>query len=138
TREASTIEGSGGTGDTVLLLVDLGRGQNRLGGSGLAQVFGQVGAVPPDLDNPGLLAGFFAAIQELSGAGLLLAYHDRSDGGLWVTLLEMAFAGGAGLDIDIAALPRAGAAPLAALFNEELGAVVQVRADDAPRVTQVL
>ncbi|HET6150757.1 MAG TPA: phosphoribosylformylglycinamidine synthase [Polyangia bacterium] len=138
TRDVSTAQGSGGTSDTILLLIDLGRGQNRLGGSGLAQVFGQVGAVPPDLDSPGLLVGFFAAIQELSGAGSLLAYHDRSDGGLWVTLLEMAFAGGAGLDVDIAALPRAGTAPLAALFNEELGAVVQVRADEVPQVTQVL
>lgn len=137
-RRALTPELRAGVGDTVLLLIDLGRGQNRLGGSGLAQVFGQVGAVPPDLDDPGLLLGFFAAIQDLSGAGLLLAYHDRSDGGLWVTLLEMAFAGGAGLDIDLAPVPGAASALLAALFNEELGAVVQVRSDDATRVTQVL
>jgi phosphoribosylformylglycinamidine synthase len=125
-------------GDTVLLLIDLGRGQNRLGGSGLAQVFGQVGATPPDLDSPALLSGFFAAIQELSLAGLLLAYHDRSDGGLLVTALEMAFAGGMGLELDMAAVPGAGPTSLAALFNEELGALVQVRVDEATRVTQVL
>ncbi len=79
-------------GDTTLLLIDLGRGKNRLGGSGLAQVYGKVGAEPPDLDSPALLTGFFAAVQEAAAADLLLAYHDRSDGGLLVTLLEMAFA----------------------------------------------
>jgi phosphoribosylformylglycinamidine synthase len=88
-------------GETALLLVDLGAGKNRLGGSALAQVFGQLGDVPPDLDDPARLKGFFAAIQELSSAGKLLAYHDRSDGGLFVTLLEMAFAGGTGVTIEL-------------------------------------
>ncbi|HSZ81578.1 MAG TPA: phosphoribosylformylglycinamidine synthase [Polyangia bacterium] len=119
--------------DTELLLVDLGGGRNRLGASCLAQVYGQLGAEPPDLDDPARLAGFFAAVQELNAAGALLAYHDRSDGGLFVTLVEMAFAGGVGLDIDLASdvdVPGA-------LFSEELGAVVQVREDDVARVTEV-
>lgn len=111
-------------GASVLLLVDLGAGRNRLGGSALAQVYGRTGAEPPDLDEPARLASFFAAIQDLNAAGQLLAYHDRSDGGLLATLVEMAFAGHCGLDIDLAPL---GHDPIAALFSEELGAVVQVR-----------
>ena len=113
-------------GETVLLLVDLGAGRNRLGGSALAQVHGRTGMEPPDLDDPARLAAFFAAIQDLNATGHLLAYHDRSDGGVFATVVEMAFAGHCGLDIDIA--PLAGE-PLAALFNEELGAVVQLRED---------
>ncbi len=122
-------------GPTELLLIDLGLGKNRLGGSALAQVYGALGAVPPDLDNPALLTGFFAAVQELGAAGLLAAYHDRSDGGLLVTLLEIAFASGVGLDLDLGTL---GADPLAALFAEELGAVVAVRASDVERVLATL
>ncbi len=128
--------------DTELLLVDLGGGKHRLGGSCLAQVYGQLGAEPPDLDDPARLAGLFAAVQELNAAGALLAYHDRSDGGLFVTLVEMAFAGGVGLDIDLnadgdaAALVGGAAHPAALLFSEELGAVVQVREDDVARVTE--
>lgn len=110
-------------GDTELLLVDLGRGKNRLGGSALAYVHGELGSEPPDLDAPELLSSFFAAIQALNDEDALLAYHDRSDGGLLVTVLEMAFAAGSGLSIDATALPGD---PVAALFNEELGAVVQV------------
>ncbi|HEY3860189.1 MAG TPA: phosphoribosylformylglycinamidine synthase [Gammaproteobacteria bacterium] len=117
--------------DTQLLLVDLGRGKHRLGGSCLAQVFGQSGAVAPDLDDPRALAGFFAAVQEASAGGLLLAYHDRSDGGLFVTLAEMAFAGHCGLDVHLDALSGD---PLAVLFAEELGAVLQVHGRDAQRV----
>jgi phosphoribosylformylglycinamidine synthase len=117
--------------DTALVLIDLGRGQNRLGGSALAQVYGQLGTVPPDLDTPEVLARFFAGIQALNAAGVLRAYHDRSDGGLLVTLLEMAFAGGVGLDVDLAALPGDARA---VLFSEELGAVLQVRAADVERV----
>jgi phosphoribosylformylglycinamidine synthase len=120
-------------GYTELLLVDLGGGKNRMGASCLAQVHEQLGAVPPDLDDPARLVGFFAAVQELNAAGALLAYHDRSDGGLFVTLLEMAFAGGTGLDVDLGAV--AGGEAVAALFTEELGAVVQVRAADVARVT---
>ncbi|MGQ0430355.1 MAG: phosphoribosylformylglycinamidine synthase [Gammaproteobacteria bacterium] len=121
-------------GASALLLVDLGAGRDRLGGSGLAQVHGATGDVPPDVDHPARLAGFFAAVRELAGAGLLLAYHDRSDGGLAVTLLEMAFAGRAGLEVDLGAV----ASPVAALFCEELGAVLQIRERDLARALDVL
>jgi phosphoribosylformylglycinamidine synthase len=121
--------------ESTLLLVDLGLGKNRVGGSALAQVFGHVGQTPPDVDDPAVLARFFSAVQELGAAGLLLAYHDRSDGGLFVTLVEMAFAGGAGLDVDLAPLSGDDAA---VLFNEELGAVLQVRDGDRARVDAVL
>ena len=130
-RRALTPELRLDRGDTRLLLVDLGRGQGRLGGSALAQVYGEIGDRAPDLDDPALFAGFFAAIQELAAAGVLLAYHDRSDGGLFVTLCEMAFAGGCGLDIDLPGLP---ADPFEILFAEELGAVVQVRTGDVDAV----
>ena len=122
-------------GPTELLLIDLGQGKNRLGGSALAQVYGALGAAPPDLEDPALLAGFFAAVQELNAAGLLAAYHDRSDGGLLVTLLEIAFASGVGLDVDLTFL---GPDPIATLFAEELGAVIAVRGADLPRVVQTL
>jgi phosphoribosylformylglycinamidine synthase len=118
-------------GETELLLVDLGKGHNRLGGSALALVFGQLGDEAPDLDDPAALRTFFATIQQLNAKGLVLAYHDRSDGGLFVTLMEMAFAGGCGLDIDLAGL--ACATP-ALLFSEELGAVIQVRKSDTAAV----
>lgn len=118
-------------GASELLLVDLGVGKNRLGGSALAQVYGQLGVEAPDLADPNAFKAFFATIQSLNESGALLAYHDRSDGGLLATLVEMAFAGGAGLDIDVAALPGDA---LAALFSEELGAVLQVRSSDVERV----
>jgi phosphoribosylformylglycinamidine synthase len=133
-RVALTPELRRDAGETVLLLVDLGAGKNRLGASCLAQVHGQLGAEPPDLDSPEMLRGFFEAIQQLNAAGQLLAYHDRSDGGLLVTLLEMAFASGCGLEIEIPDDAR-GRGPVASLFAEELGAVVQVRAGDADAVT---
>ncbi|HTA19977.1 MAG TPA: phosphoribosylformylglycinamidine synthase, partial [Polyangia bacterium] len=126
-------EGDVDVTDTELLLVDLGGGKNRLGGSCLGQVYGQLGGAPPDLDDPARLAGFFAAVQELNAAGALLAYHDRSDGGLFVTLVEMAFAGGVGLHVDL----ESDVDVPGALFSEELGAVVQVREDDVARVTEV-
>jgi phosphoribosylformylglycinamidine synthase len=118
-------------GETELLLVDLGGGRNRLGGSVLAQVYGCIGQAPPDLDEPARLAAFFAVVQDLNARGELLAYHDRSDGGLFATLAEMAFASRCGLEIDIACL--AGES-LALLFTEELGAVVQVRSGGLERV----
>ncbi|HEU4532691.1 MAG TPA: phosphoribosylformylglycinamidine synthase, partial [Polyangiaceae bacterium] len=127
-RRALTPELRLDAGPSELWLVDLGRGRNRLGASCLAQAYGQLGDEPPDLDDPALLAGFFAAVQELAAAGKLLAYHDRSDGGLFAALAEMAFAGGAALDVDVAALGE----PLGALFAEELGAVLQAREADAP------
>ncbi len=111
--------------NSTLLLADFGRGRNRLGASTLAQVYNQVGDETPDADDPESLAAGFAALQELVAQGRLLACHDRGDGGLFVTLAEMAFGARWGLDI---ALP-AGAAALPALFSEELGVVLQV-ADD--------
>ena len=119
--------------DTVLLLIDLGASKNRLGGSALAQVYGQVGSAAPDLDDAGRLKAFFSAIQQLNSDGKLLAYHDRSDGGLLATLCEMAFASHIGLDINLDALKGDA---LSALFNEELGAVVQVRSKEVKEVLQ--
>jgi phosphoribosylformylglycinamidine synthase len=109
-------------GPTSLVLIDLGRGKNRLGGSALAQVFNEVGAETPDVDDPKALADFFALIQALNAEGKLLAYHDRSDGGLFVTLVEMAFASRCGLDVVPTSVP--------ALFSEELGAVVQSKSSE--------
>ncbi|WJG10531.1 phosphoribosylformylglycinamidine synthase [Aliiglaciecola sp. LCG003] len=122
-------------GPSKLLLIDLGCGQNRLGGSCLAQVYQHLGRVTPDVDQSKLLKGFFNSIQTLVSDQLLLAYHDRSDGGLFTTLVEMAFAGHTGIDIDISALVGDNAA---VLFNEELGAVIQVRESDLDTVTQTL
>ncbi|WNL47071.1 phosphoribosylformylglycinamidine synthase [Dyella sp. BiH032] len=110
-------------GDSDLWLLDLGDGRDRLGGSALTQVFNRGGGVPPDLDDPKRLKGLFDLVQEANAAGLLLAYHDRSDGGVIVTLLEMAFAGHCGLEIQLEGWAEAA---LRSLFNEELGAVVQV------------
>jgi phosphoribosylformylglycinamidine synthase len=121
-------------GETTLLLIDLGAGRDRLGGSALAQVYGQLARRAPDCDDPRTLANFFAAVVELRAAGLVLAYHDRSDGGLFATLAEMAFAGHCGLDIDLGAQAR----PIAALCSEELGAVLQVRTRDLAAVEAVL
>lgn len=114
-------------GDTDLLLIDLGRDHNRLGGSALAQVYGQVGDIAPDVNSAQDLKGFFNAIQELMDKNLLLAYHDRSDGGLFTTLVEMAFAGRTGIAVDLDKLVGNKSMVLPALFNEELGAVIQVR-----------
>ena len=102
-----------------------------MGGSALAQVYGAVGNGAPDVDDAARLKAFFAAIQRLNGDGKLLAYHDRSDGGLFVTLAEMAFAGHCGLRVDLSSLPGDIAA---ILYNEELGAVLQVRAADAEAI----
>jgi len=121
---------------TSLWLIDLGAGRNRLGGSCLAQAFVRGGGEPPDVDDAAALGGFFAAIQDLRAAGLVLAYHDRSDGGLFVTLCEMAFAGRAGLEVELQ--PGSSDGHLGALFAEELGAVIQVRDVDAGAVTAVL
>ncbi len=131
-------------GPTVLVLADLAPGRARLGGSVLAQVFGQVGSETPDLDDPAALRGLFAALRDLRQAGLVLAYHDRSDGGLFVALSEMAFAGRAGVSIDAAALVAAAdahgtdGALVAGLFAEELGAVLQVREADAAQAISML
>jgi len=141
-------------GPSELILIDLGRGRNRLGGSILAQVFERFGDRVPDLEEPEALVGFFDCIQGLARDALLLAYHDRSDGGLFACVCEMAFAGRAGVTINVEVLAHdvtafeddAGGVPpelmhrrdlqhlLAALFAEELGAVIQIRDQDRPRV----
>jgi len=118
-------------GDTTLVHIDLGGGRHRLGASALAQVYGQLGNDAPDLDDPRRLSAFFALVQQLHREGRLLAYHDISDGGLFATLAEMAFASRCGLAVALDAAPDA---CLAALFAEELGAVVQVKASDASDV----
>ena len=146
-------------GETSMILIDLGRGKNRLGASALAQVTQQLGNDTPDVDNPEDLKGFFKAIQQLNADGKLLAYHDRSDGGLFATLCEMAFAGRSGLSINLDILAHEGEhssdwgdaknwagqvaerrndLTLRALFSEELGAVIQVRADQRSDVMNVL
>ena len=121
-------------GESSLLLVDLGYGANRLGGSALALSHQRLGAAPPDLDRPEALPALFRALARLRRRGLAAAYHDRSDGGLAACVLEMAFAGRAGFDIDLDPL---GPDPVAALFCEEPGAVVQVRDADLAAVRAV-
>jgi phosphoribosylformylglycinamidine synthase len=142
-------------GDTSLVLIDLGRGQHRLGGSILAQTLDQFGGAVPDLDSPQLLQGLVQAINRLRADGKLLAYHDRSDGGVWAAVCEMAFAGRIGVSLNVDMLvtesdgindsraeygdsknwasqvsERRNELTLKALFNEELGAVIQVRRED--------
>ncbi|MFP2506768.1 phosphoribosylformylglycinamidine synthase [Buttiauxella gaviniae] len=123
------------TEDNALLLIDLGVGHNALGATALSQVYRQLGDKPADVRSAEQLKGFFNAIQALVAEQKLLAYHDRSDGGLLVTLAEMAFAGHCGVEADIATL---GSDHLAALFNEELGAVIQVKAADREAVEKTL
>jgi len=118
-------------GDTDLILIDLGEGRNRLGGSALTQVYGATGEESADVSSGALLKAFFEAVQKLNQGGLLLAYHDRSDGGLFATLVEMAFAARSGLDVRLDELAEDA---LATLFNEELGAVIQVRSSDRDAV----
>ena len=119
---------------TCLVLIDLGEGRCRLGGSALEQVYGRLGSArPPDIDRPELLAAFFQLVSGLIHSRKLLAYHDRSDGGLLACLAEMAFAGRCGFDVNLGDSlgsdgPAAG--PLAALFCEEAGAVLQVAESD--------
>ena len=113
--------------DAELVLLDLGRGANRLGGSALAQVYGQLGDTVPDIDQPEDLKAFFALVQGALSSSAVLAYHDRSDGGLLTTLVEMAFAGRCGLQLDLSAVPGA---TLDKLFTEEAGAVLQIAASD--------
>ena len=146
------------TADTELVLVDLGDGMNRLGGSALAQVYAQVGQATPDLGNPARLRGFFVAVRALAREQKLLAYHDRSDGGLFATLAEMMFASRVGVtiyldaltyseresdvdDYDVAETSRKLAEQetvLAAVFNEELGAVLQISKADRASVMRTL
>jgi phosphoribosylformylglycinamidine synthase len=150
-------------GDTTLVLVDLGQGRNRMAGSMLAQVLGQFGDRVPDLDDPSQLPALVAAVNQLRSEGRLLAYHDRSDGGLWAAVCEMAFAGhlGVSLNVDLLVTEGDGIADsraeygdsknwagqvsarreeltLRALFNEELGVVLQVRTGERNEVMQTL
>ncbi|MFO7937132.1 MAG: phosphoribosylformylglycinamidine synthase [Kiritimatiellia bacterium] len=119
-------------GESKLILVDLACGKNRLGASALAQVYNQTGTETPDLMNPAVLKTFFETMQELVEKELLLAYHDRSDGGVAATLAEMAFSGGRGIKAELS-----GNDILAALFSEELGAVLQVASDNVTEVTDL-
>jgi phosphoribosylformylglycinamidine synthase len=134
-RQTLTPELRCDAGATSLLLVDLAQGRQRLGGSCLAQVFGQYGGAPADLDDPERLQCAFAALRRLREAGLALAYHDRSDGGVLVTVLEMAFAAHQGLDIDI---PEGVEHAHEYLFNEEPGFVIQVADAALPEVADIL
>ena len=120
-------------GESRLLLVDLGEGRARLGGSALAQVHGRFGEDVPDLESPQRLKAFFEVIQQLNRAGIVRAYHDRSDGGLAACLCEMAFAARCGLKLSLDVAPGD---LNAFLFNEELGAVIQVAAADGPAVIE--
>jgi len=131
TPQLKTARDDAAYADTKLILIDLGAGKNRMGGSSLAQVYGAVGDVAPDVDDAQQLKHFFATIQQLNKAGKILAYHDRSDGGLFTTLLEMSFAGHCGLQVDVTCLQGDIAS---VLYNEELGAVIQVQAHDAEAI----
>ena len=122
-------------GPTSLIYIDLGEGQARLGGSALAQVYRKLGQTPANLDHPQRLKGLFDAIQFLNQHDLILAYHDISDGGLFTTLAEMAFAGHTGLEV---ALDQLNENNLAALFAEELGAVIQVATEHKEKVLNIL
>ena len=149
--------------DTTLILIDLGEGKKRMAGSMLAQVIGQFGNEVPDLDNPALLKATVAAVNQLRAEGKLLAYHDRGDGGLWATVCEMAFAGHTGVALNVDMLvtesdgisdsraetgdsknwatqvgERRNELTLKALFNEELGVVLQVRTAERDAVIQTL
>ncbi|WP_444937542.1 phosphoribosylformylglycinamidine synthase [Microbulbifer sp. JMSA002] len=120
-------------GESELLLVDLGAGKNRLGASCLAQVYNELGDKPADLDDAKKLKSFFEVVQQALNEDLIMAYHDRADGGLFTTLAEMGFAGRVGMDVEIYEL---GEDPIAALFSEELGAVLQVPACEADMLVQ--
>lgn len=122
-------------GESSLLLIDLGNGKNRMGATALAQVYKQLGDKPADVDNAPQLKSFFNAVQKLVSEDKVVAYHDKGDGGLFVTLAEMAFAGHCGVNIDIQEL---GDSPLSVLFNEELGAVIQVENSQLDYVMSVL
>jgi phosphoribosylformylglycinamidine synthase len=150
-------------GDTTLILVDLGNGQKRMAGSILAQTLNQFGDAVPDLDDPAQLKALIAVVNQLRGEGKLLAYHDRSDGGLWAAACEMAFAGQRGISLNVDMLVTEGDGisdsradtgdakgwvgqisgrreelTLQALFNEELGALLQVRTADRDAVLATL
>ncbi|MDX8410886.1 MAG: phosphoribosylformylglycinamidine synthase [Mariprofundaceae bacterium] len=134
-RQTLTPELRSDGGETDLLLIDLGGGRNRLAGSALAQVYGNTGEVAPDVDDPDRLKHFFAVIQQLNRQGLILAYHDRSDGGLFAAVCEMAFSCRTGVNVRLDGL---GDDALASLFAEELGAVIQIRRSERECVLALL
>jgi len=121
-----------------LLFLDLSGGKNRLGGSALAQVFGQVGNASPDIEDAGLLKRGFNALQKMVGRRLILSGHDRSDGGLITTLLEMAFAGNCGIDVNLPTESMRSGDPLAALFSEEAGLVVEYLPENEEEIFEIL
>jgi len=125
-------------GDTRIVAIDLSKGKNRLGGSCLAQVYKQLGNETPDVDCPETLKGFFNAMQTLVREEKLIAYHDISDGGLFTSVVEMAFAGHTGVDIDLTKLTSKSGNDVDVLFNEELGAVIQVKEADVDAIHTVL
>ncbi|GBE05168.1 phosphoribosylformylglycinamidine synthase [bacterium BMS3Abin10] len=131
-------------GQSKLIYIDLGNGKNRLGGSALAQVYSQIGNESPDMDDPGLLKHSFNAVQELIANKLILAGHDRSDGGLIVTLLEMAFAGNCGIDIELTKQKDEGRERrdennvISLLFSEEAGLVMEYLPEDEDKISEIL
>ncbi|MEW6993003.1 phosphoribosylformylglycinamidine synthase [Colwelliaceae bacterium MEBiC 14330] len=137
-RKTVTPELRTDKGDTRLIAIDLSKGKKRLGGSCLAQVYKQLGNETPDVDSAETLKGFFNAMQTLVRDEKIIAYHDISDGGLFTTVTEMAFAGHTGVDIDITKLSAGDNDDLATLFNEELGGVIQVLESDIDAINAVL
>jgi phosphoribosylformylglycinamidine synthase len=146
-RKTLTPELNADLEQSNLLLIDLGVGKNRLGGSAIAQAYSQIGETPPDLDDSHLIKNFFAAITELKNEKLIHAYHDRSDGGLLACLCEMSFASHVGLDIHIDVLQSnltdnlngdLDIEVIASLFSEELGAVIQINANDLDQINKIM
>jgi len=137
-RKTVTPELRTDLGETRIIAIDLSKGKNRLGGSCLAQVYKQLGNETPDVDSPEILKGFFNAMQTLVREEKLVAYHDISDGGLFTSVVEMAFAGHTGVDVDLTKLTSMSGNDVDVLFNEELGAVIQIRESDVDSIHAVL
>ncbi|NQZ24252.1 MAG: phosphoribosylformylglycinamidine synthase [Colwellia sp.] len=137
-RKTVTPELRTDQGETRIIAIDLSKGKNRLGGSCLAQVYKHLGNETPDVDSPETLKGFFNAMQTLVRDEKLIAYHDISDGGLFTSVVEMAFAGHTGVDIDLTKLTSQSGNDVDVLFSEELGAVIQIRESDVDAIHAVL
>ena len=131
-------EQSGFNEETRIVAIDLSKGKKRLGGSCLAQVYKYLGNETPDVDSPETLKGFFNAMQTLVREEKLIAYHDISDGGLFTSVVEMAFAGHTGVDVDLTKLTSKSGNDVDVLFNEELGAVIQIRESDVDAIHAIL
>ena len=132
-RQSLTPELKTHQGETRLLLIDMGLGKNRLGGSCLTQVYQEISGSTPDVESVHDLRVFFRSIQLLNEMGIILAYHDRSDGGLFTSLCEMTFSARTGIDLNLDFSDDT----MSMLFNEELGAVIQIRTDDVKQVYNV-